>query len=128
MDEIPVEIEIFDDPLIEAERVRRTDTLRFRLAELPSHSRWWISEVHDDWVRDYIACAIHVRELDRLIMNDPLTYGGLDRQRNTISARLSKLKTDLGLTATRMAATLPKVIEESGMEALAEVVDEDYTE
>jgi hypothetical protein len=123
---VPEELEYFDDPDLEEERRDRTPKLLYKIASLPSHNDWFDVEVFEEDVTQYVVCLITVRELDKLIINDPMTYGSLDRIRNNMIKRKENLAKTLGLTAAKINQLIPKKKEKAkGMAALAET---DYTE
>jgi len=116
----------FDDDDLEDERRDRTESLLHKLASLPSHIGWFDIDLFREIATEYIVCQITVRELDKQIINDPITYSSLDRIRNNTVQRMNKLRADLGLTAAKINQFAPKKAEKPVN--LAALADEDYVE
>ncbi len=113
---------------LENERRQRTEALLEYIQSMPSHNYWFDpnNPEHKLMVEELIIAQQCLRDLDQRLAIDPMQFNKLEKNRTSTAARVNKLRTSLGMTASMIKKLTPKQQQNEGL--LAVLGDTDYQE
>ena len=86
------------------------------LENLATHKNWFSWDAFHKQVAEMVLCEMQLEDLDRLIVSDFESNAWMDKTRNNVSARLDRLRKNLGLTASHMMRVMKYMSERPSIE------------